>query len=107
MYLPYFFGNMFWFLQVNGTDAVTKRSASLTGECVRLYYSLYTPSNTYGCTHTHTLLCKHAQMLFVHLSLWLCMCPVEKGIKLVQEGQYSQAVVMFTEAIKYDPKDYR
>ncbi|XP_042179601.1 uncharacterized protein LOC112253194 isoform X2 [Oncorhynchus tshawytscha] len=47
--------------EVNGTDAVTKRSASLT----------------------------------------------EKGIKLVQEGQYSQAVVMFTEAIKYDPKDYR
>ncbi|CAB1343872.1 unnamed protein product [Coregonus sp. 'balchen'] len=47
--------------EVNGTDAVTKRSASLT----------------------------------------------EKGIKLVQEGQYSQAIIMFTEAIKYDPKDYR
>ncbi|XP_071250534.1 tetratricopeptide repeat protein 31-like isoform X5 [Salvelinus alpinus] len=47
--------------EVNGTDAVTKRSASLT----------------------------------------------EKGIKLVQEGQYSQAIVMFTEAIRYDPKDYR
>ncbi|KAJ8013776.1 hypothetical protein DPEC_G00033300 [Dallia pectoralis] len=31
----------------------------------------------------------------------------EKGIKLVQEGQYAQAVHMFTEAIKYDPKDYR
>ncbi|KAM3862966.1 uncharacterized protein ACN63O_012871 [Diretmus argenteus] len=31
----------------------------------------------------------------------------EKGIKLVQEGQYSQAVSMFTEAIRYDPKDYR
>ncbi|XP_036430023.1 uncharacterized protein zgc:123010 isoform X1 [Colossoma macropomum] len=31
----------------------------------------------------------------------------EKGIRLVQEGQYSQAVSMFTEAIKYDPKDYR
>lgn len=31
----------------------------------------------------------------------------EKGIKLVQEGQYSQAVSMFTEAIKCDPKDYR
>ncbi|XP_045070094.1 hsp70-Hsp90 organizing protein 2-like isoform X2 [Coregonus clupeaformis] len=47
--------------EVNGTDAVTKRSASLT----------------------------------------------EKGIKLVQEGQYSQAIIMFTEAIRYDPKDYR
>ncbi|XP_010887347.1 tetratricopeptide repeat protein 31 isoform X1 [Esox lucius] len=47
--------------EVNGTDAVTKRSASLT----------------------------------------------EKGIRLVQEGQYAQAVSMFTEAIKYDPKDYR
>lgn len=31
----------------------------------------------------------------------------EKGIRLVQEGQYKQAVSMFTEAIKYDPKDYR
>ncbi|KAK1166538.1 hypothetical protein AOXY_G13197 [Acipenser oxyrinchus oxyrinchus] len=31
----------------------------------------------------------------------------EKGIKLVEQGQYSQAVTMFTEAIKYDPKDYR
>ncbi|XP_069000800.1 uncharacterized protein [Embiotoca jacksoni] len=31
----------------------------------------------------------------------------EKGIKLVQEGQYAQAVSMFTEAIKCDPTDYR
>ncbi|KAM9365283.1 uncharacterized protein KZ484_011457 [Pholidichthys leucotaenia] len=31
----------------------------------------------------------------------------EKGIKLAQEGQYEEAVIMFTEAIKYDPKDYR
>ncbi|CAL8358944.1 unnamed protein product [Boreogadus saida] len=31
----------------------------------------------------------------------------EKGIKLVQEGQYSQAVSMFTEAIRCDPNDYR
>ncbi|KAL2083112.1 hypothetical protein ACEWY4_020885 [Coilia grayii] len=31
----------------------------------------------------------------------------EKGIQLVQEGHYSQAVNMFTEAIKYDPSDYR
>uniref|UniRef100_A0A3Q0SWN7 Zgc:123010 n=1 Tax=Amphilophus citrinellus TaxID=61819 RepID=A0A3Q0SWN7_AMPCI len=31
----------------------------------------------------------------------------QKGIKLVQEGQYAQAVSMFTEAIKCDPKDYR
>lgn len=30
-----------------------------------------------------------------------------KGIKLVQEGQYAQAVTMFTEAIKCDPNDYR
>uniref|UniRef100_A0A3Q0SWM8 Zgc:123010 n=1 Tax=Amphilophus citrinellus TaxID=61819 RepID=A0A3Q0SWM8_AMPCI len=47
--------------ETNGTDTVTKKSASLT----------------------------------------------EKGIKLVQEGQYAQAVSMFTEAIKCDPKDYR
>ncbi|KAE8280632.1 Tetratricopeptide repeat protein 31 [Larimichthys crocea] len=45
----------------NGTDTMTKKSASLT----------------------------------------------EKGIKLVQEGQYTQAVSMFTEAIKCDPKDNR
>ncbi|KAJ3610583.1 hypothetical protein NHX12_022675 [Muraenolepis orangiensis] len=31
----------------------------------------------------------------------------EKGIQLVQEGRYSQAVSMFTEAIRCDPKDYR
>ncbi|XP_070772607.1 tetratricopeptide repeat protein 31 [Enoplosus armatus] len=47
--------------ETNGTDTMTKKSASLT----------------------------------------------EKGIKLVQEGQYAQAVSMFTEAIKCDPKDYR
>ncbi|XP_076017037.1 uncharacterized protein LOC143008945 [Genypterus blacodes] len=47
--------------ETNGSDTVTKKSASLT----------------------------------------------ERGIKLVQEGQYAQAVSMFTEAIKYDPKDYR
>ncbi|KAF6731510.1 Tetratricopeptide repeat protein 31 [Oryzias melastigma] len=47
--------------ETNGTDSMTKKSASLT----------------------------------------------EKGIKLVQEGQYAQAVSMFTEAIKCDPKDYR
>ncbi|XP_051772923.1 uncharacterized protein zgc:123010 [Ctenopharyngodon idella] len=32
---------------------------------------------------------------------------VEKGIHFVQEGQYTQAVSLFTEAIKCDPKDYR
>lgn len=32
---------------------------------------------------------------------------LEKGIKLVQEGQYAQAVALFTEAIKCDPKDNR
>ncbi|XP_063347483.1 stress-induced-phosphoprotein 1 isoform X2 [Pelmatolapia mariae] len=47
--------------ETNGTDTMTKKSASLT----------------------------------------------EKGIKLVQEGQYAQAASMFTEAIKCDPKDYR
>ncbi|XP_070697402.1 tetratricopeptide repeat protein 31 isoform X2 [Pempheris klunzingeri] len=47
--------------ETNGTDTMTKKSASLT----------------------------------------------EKGIKLVQEGQYLDAVSMFTEAIKCDPKDNR
>ncbi|KAI1894320.1 hypothetical protein AGOR_G00114600 [Albula goreensis] len=31
----------------------------------------------------------------------------EKGIKLVKQGQYAQAVSMFTEAIRYNPNDYR
>uniref|UniRef100_A0A671QKR7 Tetratricopeptide repeat protein 31-like n=1 Tax=Sinocyclocheilus anshuiensis TaxID=1608454 RepID=A0A671QKR7_9TELE len=31
----------------------------------------------------------------------------EKGIRFVQEGQYTQALSLFTEAIKCDPKDYR
>nr|XP_015202309.1 PREDICTED: hsp70-Hsp90 organizing protein 3-like isoform X4 [Lepisosteus oculatus] len=31
----------------------------------------------------------------------------EKGIKLVQRGQYSHAIDMFTEAIKHNPKDHR
>ncbi|XP_076599952.1 uncharacterized protein LOC143328611 isoform X2 [Chaetodon auriga] len=48
--------------ETNGTDSMSKKSASLTAE---------------------------------------------KGIKLVQEGQYAQAVSMFTEAIKCDPKDNR
>ncbi|KAF0027470.1 hypothetical protein F2P81_020211 [Scophthalmus maximus] len=47
--------------ETNGTDTMTKKSASLT----------------------------------------------EKGIKLVQEGQYAQAAIMFTDAIKCDPKDNR
>ncbi|XP_051507740.1 uncharacterized protein LOC127414067 isoform X5 [Myxocyprinus asiaticus] len=32
---------------------------------------------------------------------------VEKGIRFVQEGQYSLALSLFTEAIKCDPKDHR
>uniref|UniRef100_A0A3B5LWA8 Zgc:123010 n=1 Tax=Xiphophorus couchianus TaxID=32473 RepID=A0A3B5LWA8_9TELE len=39
--------------------------------------------------------------------LFTFLCLAEKGIKLVQEGQYAQAACMFTEAIKCDPKDYR
>ncbi|XP_060781880.1 uncharacterized protein zgc:123010 isoform X3 [Neoarius graeffei] len=35
------------------------------------------------------------------------LSTAEKGIRLVNEGQYSEAVNMFTEAIKCDPKDYR
>ncbi|XP_042169889.1 protein TOM71-like [Oncorhynchus tshawytscha] len=31
----------------------------------------------------------------------------EKGIQLFKQGQYSQAVEMFSEAIHYDPKDHR
>ncbi|XP_028823628.1 tetratricopeptide repeat protein 31 [Denticeps clupeoides] len=35
------------------------------------------------------------------------LLAVERGIRLVQERKYSQAVIMFTEAIKYDSSDYR
>lgn len=55
---------------------------------------------------THFILkaCQHTALgMFKNKSL----CPAEKGIKLVQEGQYAQAASMFTEAIKCDPKDYR
>ncbi|KAG7492605.1 hypothetical protein MATL_G00016130 [Megalops atlanticus] len=31
----------------------------------------------------------------------------EKGIRLVEQGQYSQAINMFTKAIRYNPNDYR
>lgn len=37
----------------------------------------------------------------------LIFSQLEKGIKLVQQGQYAEAVALFTEAIKCDPKDYR
>uniref|UniRef100_A0AAZ3RI46 Uncharacterized protein n=1 Tax=Oncorhynchus tshawytscha TaxID=74940 RepID=A0AAZ3RI46_ONCTS len=38
----------------------------------------------------------------------VCVCsPLEKGIQLFKQGQYSQAVEMFSEAIHYDPKDHR
>ncbi|XP_039630504.1 uncharacterized protein zgc:123010 isoform X1 [Polypterus senegalus] len=31
----------------------------------------------------------------------------EKGIKYVEKGDFPQAIVMFTEALKFDPRDYR
>lgn len=37
----------------------------------------------------------------------LIFSQLEKGIKLVQQGQYAEAVALFTEAIRCDPKDYR
>lgn len=37
----------------------------------------------------------------------LIFSQLEKGIKLVQQGQYAEAVALFTEAIKCDPRDYR
>lgn len=43
------------------------------------------------------------RIIYKHFFFFLA----EKGIKLVQEGQYAQAVAMFTEAIKCDPKDNR
>lgn len=44
--------------------------------------------------------CQVAYMVFI-------FSQAEKGIKLVQQGQYAEAVALFTEAIKCDPKDYR
>uniref|UniRef100_A0A674CLB2 Uncharacterized LOC115147486 n=1 Tax=Salmo trutta TaxID=8032 RepID=A0A674CLB2_SALTR len=38
----------------------------------------------------------------------VCVCSLpEKGIQLFKQGQYSQAVDMFSEAIHCDPKDHR
>lgn len=42
-------------------------------------------------------------------SVNVCLCvpsPVQ-GIQMFEQGQYSQAVDMFTEAIYCDPKDHR
>uniref|UniRef100_H3C3Y8 Zgc:123010 n=1 Tax=Tetraodon nigroviridis TaxID=99883 RepID=H3C3Y8_TETNG len=44
---------------------------------------------------------------FHDMGFFLFLTRAEKGIKLVQEGQYAQAVALFTEAIKCDPEDYR
>lgn len=58
-------------------------------------------------TLEHTTCCANMLRFCLYTLASDCVCPVEKGIKLVQEGQYSQAVSMFTEAIRYNPKDYR
>lgn len=45
--------------------------------------------------------------LCVYYGVVFFLSIAEKGIRLVNEGQYSEAVNMFTEAIRCDPKDYR
>lgn len=112
-------------LQTNGTDTMTKKSASLTGKewflpsrvhsqpFIRLFIEKETNRLRKLLSRTSMSACSilvswalglstHQRIIYKH-SLFLA----EKGIKLVQEGQYAQAVSMFTEAIKCDPKDNR
>lgn len=97
------------FLQTNGTE--WKKSESLTGK------QWWSPS---AIEQKHVRgkekLPEHVDQ---NLVPQICVEPevscrvfsfftrAEKGIKLVQEGQYAQAVALFTEAIKCDPEDYR
>lgn len=118
--------NIFFPLQTNGTDSMAKKSASLTGTQTFVRSPIHIKS--FNETHKQkkypsrkSLIRRifvqacHCAALWSALSLStqriiykpLPLCPAEKGIKLVQEGQYEQAVAMFTEAIKCDPKDYR
>lgn len=62
------------------------------------------PSSKWIIVDIYATLClsSHRRIIYKHFFF-----PAEKGIKLVQEGQYLQAVTMFTEAIKCDPKDNR
>lgn len=59
------------------------------------------PAKTHLCFH----LAADCFLLYDFKDLFFFI--TEKGIRLVNEGQYSEAVNMFTEAIKCDPKDYR
>lgn len=95
-----------FYLQTNGTDTTTKKSASLTGEAEYAKASgafLCTSMSVCSAAVTCTLGSLSPKRSVYKNSL----CPTEKGIKLVQEGLYAQAASMFTEAIKCDPKDYR
>lgn len=46
-------------------------------------------------------------LFYGNASQFFFLATAERGIRLVNEGQYSEAVNLFTEAIKCDPKDYR
>lgn len=56
---------------------------------------------------TRILPCRAAVHLWVPCHGFSFLTRAEKGIKLVKEGQYEQAVALFTEAIKCEPEDYR
>lgn len=103
--------------QTNGTDTTAKKSASLTGKQSFLSSTVRNQPCSESFIETETSpsskliirdiyatlgLSSHRRIIYNHVFF-----PAEKGIKLVQEGQYAQAVTMFTEAIKCDPKDNR
>lgn len=103
------------FLQTNGTE--WKKSASLTGKQWSSQYK-WKPS---AREQKHVVQGKKQFPRHVDKNLVLQICgepedschgfsfftQAEKGIKLVEKGQYAQAVALFTEAIKCDPEDYR
>lgn len=80
------------------------RSVASTYTEIRASSSLLIPDSKNAAQSQNTQQYLHAPIRAHGLN---ALCPAEKGIKLVQEGQYAQAVSMFTEAIKCDPKDYR
>lgn len=64
-------------------------------------------SCTRCCKHARKNQCGEPEVSCQVAYMVLIFSQAEKGIKLVQQGQYAEAVALFTEAIKCDPKDYR
>lgn len=86
--------------QTNGTEC--KKSASLTGK-----QRTEQPQNRNLLFGIRSEVSRHGFSFVVFCCCFFFRTRAEKGIKLVQEGQYAQAVALFTEAIRCDPEDYR